>query len=202
MVTPARLSRIQEVASRRTLNFIPVLENIADPHNASAILRSADAFGVHRVEVIASRHVLQATPAISRGTHRWLHLVHHPSPEHCVRDLKARGVRILVACQNASVTPENLSSCPTAAVFGNEHGGVSDATRAMADGTFSVPMVGFVESLNVSVAVAVTMYAATRGAPEAKSESEHREIVARYLMNDVRDADRIIRERVENASSS
>lgn len=192
-VTEHRLRRIEEVAATRTLSVTPVLENIADPHNASAILRSADAFGIHRVHVVADLRTLRAAHKVARGSDRWLELIRYDDSASCVSALRSAGYEVFVASMDGEHRPEDLAGRPkVAAVFGNEHRGVSPEVRAAADGTFSIPMRGFVESLNVSVAAAITLYLLGRDAPSRANEAERSEIVARLLMATVNDASRIL----------
>lgn len=196
LVTDARLARMQGVLARRTRSLIPVLEDLADPHNGAAVMRSSDAFGCHEVHVIEDRHPFAVSHRVTRGTHRWLELVKHGSTEAALAHLAESGYQIFVAAMDGELTPEQLADVPRAAVvFGNEHKGVSDAVRAAAHGTYAIPMVGFVESLNVSVASAITLYVASRGRHGDLSEAERTQALARYLLASVRDAERLLRER-------
>lgn len=196
LVTEARLARMQAVIARRTRSLVPVLEDLADPHNGAAVLRSADAFGCHEVHVIEPRAPFAISHRVSRGTHRWLELTRHRSTEACLAALAARGYSVFVAAMDGELTPEDLARVPKAAVvFGNEHKGASAAVRAAAAGTYAIPMVGFVESLNVSVASAITLYVASRGRHGDLDEAERTEVAARFLLASVRDAERIVRER-------
>src|SRR5687768_13252686 len=77
LVTEARLARMDAVIARRTRSLIPVLEELADPHNGAAVLRSADAFGCHEVHVVNAERPFAVSHRVSRGTDRWLELVHH-----------------------------------------------------------------------------------------------------------------------------
>ncbi|HJK91359.1 MAG TPA: RNA methyltransferase [Polyangiaceae bacterium LLY-WYZ-15_(1-7)] len=198
LVTPKRLARIEGVAAKRTYGVAAVLESIDDPHNASAILRSADAFGVQRVHVLPGPGGFQAARQVSKGAHRWLDLTPHPSPEACAEALTGAGYRILVASMEGELRPEALGEFErVAVVFGNEHRGPSSALRAHAHGTYGIPMRGFVESLNVSVAAAITLHAATRDRPGLAPEDRNA-LVARWLMADVRDAERIVAEHVRS----
>ncbi len=188
-VTEARLRRIEQIAATRTLAVAPVLENLADPHNASAIFRSADAFGIHRVHVIADLRTLRAAHKVAKGSERWLELVRHETSESCVASLRATGHEVFVAAMDGEHRPEDLAGRPNVAVvFGNEHRGVSKEMRAAADGAFAIPMRGFVESLNVSVAAAITLYLLGRDAPSRASDEERAQIVARLLMATVTDS--------------
>lgn len=195
-VTEARLARIRDILARRTLRIVPVLEEITDPHNLSAVLRSADAFGTAEVHVIEGKHGLLASRSVSRGTDRWLDLRSHADADACVAHLARRGYRVLVASMDGTVRPEDLRAAEkTAIVFGNEHRGASPRMRALADGTYAIPMAGFVESLNVSVAAAITLYTATAGRGGDLSTDETEEQLARILLKSVRDAERVVRER-------
>jgi tRNA (guanosine-2'-O-)-methyltransferase len=196
LVTEARIARMREVLARRTRSLVPVLEDLADPHNGAAILRSADAFGCQEVHVIEDRHRFAVSHRVSRGTHRWLDLTHHPSTEACVAHLAERGYRVFVASMEGAYTPEDLAKVPRAAVvFGNEHRGASEALRHAAHGTYRIPMHGFVESLNVSVASAITLHVASQGRHGDLDEADRERVLARWLVESVRDAERVLQER-------
>jgi tRNA (guanosine-2'-O-)-methyltransferase len=200
-VLPGRLERIRAVAHRRTRDVVPVLENLHDPHNASAVLRTSDAFGIQDVAMVREDNEFLAANRVAQGTHRWLDLHLFSEPAECAEWLKKRGHRILVAKMDGNVGPETLGDGKVAVVFGNEHRGVSSSMAALADDTYAIPMMGFVESLNVSVAAAVTLYAAT--APRMK-RGEHlpapdaQVLFARFLMGNVRDAERIVEEHAKS----
>ena len=193
VVTSERLRRIDEVVQNRTDELVLVLDCIADPHNSSAVLRSADAFGVQTVHVIVGEHGFRASRGVSKGTHRWLDVVRYRSAEACVRRLKDDGYAVYVAAMGADIAPEDLHDAPRGAVgFGNEHSGVSPEMRSLADGTFAIPMRGFVESLNISVAAAITIQTLARdGRPHLGAERQQ-ELRARFLMNSVKKADQVI----------
>ena len=194
VVTPARLARIDEVVSQRTEGLVVVLDTIADPHNASAVLRSADAFGVQAVHVILGEHGFRASTGVSKGTHRWLDVHRYRNADPCLRTLRDRGFRIYATAMNAEKTPEDLGKTGErlAIVFGNEHRGVSEEVRNRCDGTFAIPMVGFVESLNVSVAAAVTIRALRGYVQAGLSPARELELKARFLMNSVKNPTEVI----------
>lgn len=199
VVTPERLRRIESVVEGRTDDLLIVLDRIIDPHNSSAVLRSADAFGVQTVYAIVGELGFRASRGVSKGTQRWLDVVRFETAEACARALKEEGYAIYVAAMGGETTPTELRARPrVAVVFGNEHRGVSPEMRALADGTFSIPMRGFVESLNVSVAAAITMQTlATDGRPRL-GRTRRRELLARFLMNSVRNADELIAQSAGN----
>lgn len=193
MVTDARMARIDAVIAQRTRSLVPVLEGLSDPHNGAAILRSADAFGCHEVHLVDGRFPFAVSHRVSRGTHRWLELHRHAEAEACADALHARGYKVFVASMEGELTPEDLAREPKAAiVLGNEHKGPSEAMRARADGTYRIPMVGFVESLNVSVASAITLYVASRGRHGDLDDAARDEIRARFLLSQVNDAAEIV----------
>lgn len=151
---------MREVLERRHDDLVVVLENIHDAHNASAILRSCDAFGVGRIALVYNN---QQFPAISGGVaakvEKWLQIDRYESAEECVSVLRSEGIRVY-ATQLTEDAQDYLSvefSGPSAIVLGNEHAGCSAEMLALADGALIVPMVGFVQSLNVSVAAAVIL---------------------------------------------
>jgi tRNA (guanosine-2'-O-)-methyltransferase len=198
LVTPARLARMDAVIARRTRSLVPVLEDLVDPHNGAAILRSADAFGCHEVHVIEETTPFTVSHRVTRGTHRWLELVRHARAVDCVTRLAERGYRVFIAAMDGEMGPEEIAGIDKAAiVFGNEHKGVSDAVRAAVHGTYAIPMEGFVESLNVSVASAITLYVASRGRHGDLDEGERMEIRARFLLSQVRDSERVVRDHAE-----
>ena len=151
---------MRAVLERRHDDLVVVLENIHDAHNASAILRSCDAFGVGRVALVYTNQVF---PEISGGVaakvEKWLQIDRYESAEECVSALKSEGIRVY-ATQLTESAEDYLSvdfRGPSAIVLGNEHAGCSAEMLALADGALIVPMVGFVQSLNVSVAAAVIL---------------------------------------------
>lgn len=193
VVTPERLQRIDEVVRNRTDELVLVLDRIADPHNSSAVLRSADAFGLQTVHVIVGDHGFRASRGVSKGTHRWLNVVRYRTAEACVKRLKDDGYSIYVAAMGAETSPEDLHATGRlAVVFGNEHRGVSPEMRSLADGTFAIPMRGFVESLNISVAAAITMQTLARDGRARIQAARQDELRARFLMNSVKKADQVI----------
>ena len=193
MVTEARMARIEAAARGRTRSVVPVLDGLSDPHNASAILRSAEAFGVQAVHAVPGPYGFRAARSVEKGCSRWLDLQLHPSSTACADAVMSAGYALFIAVMDGEETPEELGERVArgeqiAIVLGNERDGVSDAMRARASGSYRVPMQGFVESLNVSVAAATTLYTVTRRAPRLEREGDVRALIARYLMHSVNDA--------------
>jgi tRNA (guanosine-2'-O-)-methyltransferase len=160
-----RQVRIADVLGRRLPGLTMVLENIHDPHNVSAILRSCDAVGVVRVELL---YTIEKFPRIGRksssSASKWVDRRKHTSVEECFSMLRTEGYRILATriAPGALTLFEADLTGPVAFVLGNEHRGVSDDASRLADGVLQIPMRGMIESLNVSVASAVLLYEALR----------------------------------------
>lgn len=163
-LTGQRRERFRQVLARRVTRLTVVVENCYDPHNATAVLRTCEAFGVHALHVVTDRNSFRVNRTISQGAHLYVDLVKHEDTERALRFLRDRGYRILVTDlgSGAARDPHDLRRAldrqPLALVFGNEESGVSQAARDGADGRFFVPMAGFVQSLNLSVTVAVTLF--------------------------------------------
>jgi len=159
-LTPERIRRLDVVLSNRTRNLVMVLEDIYDPHNASACLRSAEAMGLQEVHVIARKHKFRPAPKVTNGADKWLDIFRYDNVADCIAHLRGRGFK--VAC--TSFAPEARPmheldfSNPLAVVFGNEHDGVSEDILKSSDELFYIPMLGFSQSFNISVAVAIAIY--------------------------------------------
>lgn len=160
MITERRLARMRQVLERRHDDLVVVLENIHDAHNASAVLRSCDAFGVGRIALVYTNQVF---PEISAGVagkvEKWLRIDRFESVQECVSTLQGDGLNVYatVLSDDSRDYLEIDFSGPSAIVLGNEHAGCSAEMAARADGRIIIPMVGFAQSLNVSVAAAVVV---------------------------------------------
>jgi len=160
-----RMEKIRQVLSRRQPGLTVVMENIHDPHNVSAVFRTCDAVGVMQVELLYTR---EKFPRIgkksSSSANKWLERRRHTSVDACFRTLREEGFRIYathLGTGTVSLYELDLTQ-KVALVFGNEHRGVSDEAAGNADANFQIPMVGMIQSLNVSVAAAVSLYEALR----------------------------------------
>jgi tRNA (guanosine-2'-O-)-methyltransferase len=165
MRSERRTKKISTVLERRQPDLTLVMENIHDPHNVSAMLRSADAVGIHEVNLV---YTTQKFPRIgsksSSSANKWINRRKFSTVEECYEKLHAEGFQILATKLDDSARQlyEFDLTKPTAFVFGNEHAGVTDAAAENADATVYIPMMGMIQSLNVSVACAVTIYEALR----------------------------------------
>jgi tRNA (guanosine-2'-O-)-methyltransferase len=165
-----REQKLRSVIRQSQPDLTVVLENIFDPLNISAVLRSCDAVGVREVFVVYTKQYLDKRGLVlgkrtSGGTFKWLDVYFFEELEECFRRVKERYGRILATLPPGEGVPSLYShdlSQPTALLFGNEDEGVSPEALALADGSFTIPQSGFAESLNISVACAVTLFEAKR----------------------------------------
>jgi tRNA (guanosine-2'-O-)-methyltransferase len=201
LVLDERRERIERAVAGRTRSVIAVIESLSDPHNASAILRTCDALGVHEVHAIESQAHVQLTTRVTKGAEKWMDLRRYAEPAQCAKALQARGYSLFVADMRATKTLAQVASTAKVALaFGNEHAGISDELRACADGAFAITMQGMVESFNVSVAAGIALWTATRGREGDLTEQDRLELTARFLMHSLRGADAIV-ERFANEQS-
>ncbi|MBI4546866.1 MAG: RNA methyltransferase [Ignavibacteriae bacterium] len=164
-MTEQRKEKIFSILKHRQPDLTVVVENIHDPHNVSAILRSADAVGVLEVYVVYSHEQI---PKLGRkssaSAKKWVPCRPFKSISECYAQLRQAGFSIYASHLGKTSTPlyELDLTKKVALVFGNEHRGVSNEAAQLADANFWIPMVGMIQSLNVSVACAVTLYEAFR----------------------------------------
>lgn len=166
--TTERAERMRQVIGLTQSGLAVVVENIHDPHNIAAIMRSCDAVGARDLHLLYNT---EPFPNFSRtgkksssGARKWLHRHKHTTVDGCFAALRSKGMRILattLAEDAVSLHDLDLTQ-PVAILLGNEHRGVSEEAAREADIRFMIPMVGMVQSLNVSVAAAVTLYEAMR----------------------------------------
>lgn len=177
-LTDARRDRIEAVLAGRTDGLRLVAENLYDPHNLSAILRTADAFGVQHVH-LAGRSPDALKPDIALGAEQWVTLHREGPTVPCLERLREQGYAVAAAAlvDGALDPAEWEPPGPVALVLGNERAGLAPQTVAAADVVLRIPLAGFAVSLNVSVAAALLVYAlvgkaALRGRPLPEAERE------------------------------
>ncbi len=164
-IKEGRWETINDVLDKRTEHVTVVLENIYQPHNASAVLRSCDGFGIKDVHVIEDTCEFDPHIQITLGADQWLEINRYNTPYQnntvsCLDNLKAKGYQIIATTPHEKES--NLNDLditkPTALVFGNELDGFSETVLKHADGFVKIPMYGFTESFNISVSAAICMY--------------------------------------------
>lgn len=159
-LVPERKARVDEVVAGRTRTLTVVMETFCDPQNVNAVLRTCEAFGVQELHAVEGpMKPYDRNKKISQNADKWLDVRRWTSTGECLRHLKAEGFAIYATHLDERARPigELSFAGKVALVFGNEHRGVSDEALALADATYAIPMRGFVQSLNVSVAAAISL---------------------------------------------
>jgi tRNA (guanosine-2'-O-)-methyltransferase len=165
-MTPERFNRLSTVLNKRQPDLTVVLENVFDPHNISAVMRTCDAVGVQEIYILNTkipRHKKWGAKSSSSAA-KWLTIHQFTDTQLCFAALRQKYQKIYtthLSAEAQGLYQLNLAE-PVALVFGNEHSGVSDELIDLADGNFIIPQVGIIQSLNISVACAVTLYEAFR----------------------------------------
>jgi len=157
-VTERRRTLMENVVSHRTRHFCMVLEDLFDPHNISAVIRTAEVFGLQDVHVIEEENPYCVNKSILKGSFKWMTLTLYKKRMDCMNRLREKGYRIAVASTNTNNSVLDLDlSQPTAFYLGSEFHGNHPDTLAAADCEFKLPQYGITESMNVSVAGGVLM---------------------------------------------
>ena len=164
-VTTERLNLFNRILSLRTNYLTVVLEDLYQTQNTSAVVRTADCFGIQNVHVIENKHTFEVNPDVVRGASNWISVIQHNgtamNTPAALQKLRREGYRIVVATphdHDVDLERFNLEKGKAAIVFGCERPGLTEWAMKEADEYMKIPMVGFTESLNVSVAVAVTLH--------------------------------------------
>lgn len=164
IITPNKRELFDRVASLRTKHITVVLENIFQEHNASAVLRTCDCFGIQDLHVVEKNNQYKVQRDIARGAGQWVDIYNYNKGdkvvEDCLKKLKEKGYQIVATSPHAIKTVNELDlHQPTAFVFGTEWEGISDEAERLSDELIKIPMYGFTESFNVSVSVALVLNA-------------------------------------------
>lgn len=165
-MTPERKKRLTDVLNKRQHDLTVVLENVFDPHNISAVMRTCDAVGIQDIYVVNTkipRHEKWGKRS-SSSAEKWLTIHQFEDLNECFTLLRKRYKQIFTThLSSDAISLHHMDLTGSIAlVFGNEHSGVTDECRALSDGNFIIPQVGIIKSLNISVACAVTLYEAMR----------------------------------------
>ena len=203
-ITAHKKSAIERVLAQRTRFFTVVLEDIFKPHNASAVLRTCDCFGIQDIHLIEKTDTYKVNPFVTRGAAQWVDLHKYYTPEgsavdDCFGRLRSEGYEIY----GTSPAPDSLSihdlplipNQKVALVFGNEHEGISEEVKSKVDGLVHIPMRGFTESFNISVSASIFLYELMKRANEMEipdfqlSDQERDELRLRWYKDIVPHAD-------------
>ncbi|MCM4171456.1 TrmH family RNA methyltransferase [Arenibacter sp. TNZ] len=162
-ITPQRKSRFLDILEYRT-NYITVaIEDVYQMHNTSAVVRSCDVFGVQQAHLIESKFGKRLDKDIAMGAEKWVDIKRYKTTVDCIDDLRQQGYKIVATTpheSNCSLTDFEFAG-KTALFFGTERDGLSKEVLEKADSFLKIPMVGFTESLNISVSAAIILHALT-----------------------------------------
>jgi len=212
LITPERYQRMIQVLGFRTRHLTVVLEDIYQPHNASAVLRSCDCFGVMDVHIIEKRNTYQVNPDVALGSSKWVNIYKYSQSDQntsdCLLALKQKGYRIVATTPHKDdCTLQELPVEPkTALVFGNELDGLTPKALELADAYMKIPMVGFTESLNISVSAALCVSHLTErlrnsGVDWKLDEEEKTDIMIQWVKNTLKYPDRVEKEYIKRRNS-
>jgi tRNA (guanosine-2'-O-)-methyltransferase len=192
VITDERLKTIKTVVENRQLDFTVILENVHDPHNIGAVLRTCDSVGIHEVYLIytdkrITTEQINIGRTSSSGANKWVETYQFDNVKTCFEKVRAKYSKIYgthLSSQSVGLYDLNLTKS-VALMFGNEHSGISDEALALLDGNFMIPQLGFVKSLNISVACAISMYEVLRQRMEQNVEvewsAERNELLDKYI---------------------
>lgn len=198
-VTPERQQKIERVVSNRTYSVVPVLDGLYDRGNVSAVMRSAEAMGYQSLHLVETQEKFKAANRVTQGTDKWLDIQKWTDPTVCATHLKERGYQIVVTHLDAAVPLDQIDfTKPTAIVLGNERDGVSPEMVEASDAAVIIPMDGFVQSFNISVAAAISLYhirlerVRRLGQHADLSEDQQRILRAHYYLRTVNHPEKLI----------
>lgn len=196
-VTKNRWDNFIRIVNNRT-NFVTIiLEDIYHEHNISACLRSADCFGIQNVNIIEQKHSFKDNKEISMGASKWININRYEKTISAIEKLKKEGYKIVLTSPHSSektIFDNSLIKDKVAILFGSEVNGCSNDAKKLADEFISIPMYGFTESYNISVAVALTLQQLTNQIRKSKlnwqlCQNEKNEIVEDWLKKSIKSSE-------------
>ena len=205
VITPERFSLFNKIIKDRTRYMTVVLEDIFQPHNASAVLRSCDCFGVQDIHIIENENEYKVNPDVALGSSKWLNLYKYNETENntlsTINALKKKGYRIIATTpHNDDVNLEDfdISKGKFALMFGSEQPGLSNIAMENADEFLKIPMFGFTESFNISVSAAIVLHHLSLKLRQSDikfklSEDEQNTIILEWLKQSIKKSDLIIK---------
>ena len=210
-LTEHRKTLFSQIIKNRTRHLTVILEDIYQPHNASAVLRTCDCLGIQDVHIIENRNKYQVNPKVALGASKWLNLYKYKEKEDntlaCIQHLKKQGYRIIATTPHKNdVTVNELPiDKKTALIFGQELRGLSDNAMALSDGFVKIPMYGFTESFNISVSAAIMLKVLTdrmrtENIAWQLTEAEQKNILLQWTRNSIKRVDLIEKEFLETVN--
>jgi len=212
IITEERWAKFQEVLSYRTNHIAVVLEDIYQPHNASAVIRTCELLGINHLHIIENQNLYEINPDIVVGSDKWIKIHKHNTSQNntlnCFRKLRNKGYRIVATSphKNDCLIEEIPLDQKTALVFGNEGLGLSETALGHADAYVKIPSFGFTESYNISVAVALSLYQLTSRLRQNHTHwqlihDEKQQLLLEYALKSVRQPQILVKRLLMNRQS-
>ncbi|APU69699.1 TrmH family RNA methyltransferase [Christiangramia flava] len=205
LLTPRRRQLFEQVLTNRTNFFTVATQDVYQLHNTSAVIRSCDVFGIQNIHVIEERMPKRIDKEIAMGAQKWVDVQRYSATKDCLHTLRKKGYRIVATSphEDAVMLDDFDISTPAAFFFGTEREGLSQEILEEADSTLKIPMVGFTESLNISVSAAIILQSVTEkmrrsNLPWRLSAAEKFQIELAWTKKTIKNSDQII-ERFHNS---
>ncbi|SKB34534.1 tRNA (guanosine-2'-O-)-methyltransferase [Salegentibacter holothuriorum] len=206
-LTPRRIELFNKVIAQRTNHFTVATQDVYQLHNTSAVIRSCEVFGLQNIHVIEERKPKRIDREIAMGAQKWVDVNRYANSKECIGELRAKGYQIVATTPHGESTKlEDFNvEKPSAIFFGTEKDGLSEEILNEADCRIKIPMVGFTESLNISVSAAIVLQHITSTLKNSKinwelSNKEKESLKYEWLKKCIKNSDSIIaRYNSENA---
>lgn len=208
-LTDERLAKIEFYAAESSDFVLPVVEDVYQFRNAAAIVRSVEACGFHKIAAMEKQNVFDPNWRVTKGADTWVEVDKIPHSLDALQKIKEQGYRIVAVSpeKNATMLPDYQITEPTALVFGTEKEGVTQEILDFADETLAIPMYGFTQSFNVSVAAAICFYELKQkliasGVEYKLNEEKLLRLKIRWAVNSIRSGGEILEHYLKNSSES
>jgi len=211
-LTTHRIERFKNILNQRTRHFTVAIEDVYQPHNASAVLRSCEVFGIQDVHIIEKNYVFKNSNQVSKNANKWLNIYKYKNHKNnslaCVKTLKKEGYQIVATTPHTdSCLLQDFDITKKAAFFfGVEKEGLSDDILQNADVSLKIPMYGFTESLNISVAAAIVLQHCSNKLHQSNvdwqlSELEKQTLELEWTKKTIKDVDKIVERYIQKGES-
>lgn len=208
-LSPRRIELFEQMVNERSRHFTVVAEDVYQLHNASAVMRSCEVFGIQDMHVIEKRNDTAVDGEIAMGAQKWVDLYRHTSTKDCIASLKEAGYQIVATTphENSTYLHEFDVSKKSALFFGQEKTGLSQEVLDSADSFLKIPMRGFTESLNISVSAAIILQSLVTEMREKNvdwqlTEEEKLEVKMQWTKNSIKSIDQIIERYIEDQKAT
>lgn len=199
-LTPERLAKIEHFSAESSDFVLPVMEDVYQYRNAAAIIRSVEACGFHKVVAMEARNIFDPNLTVTKGAENWVEVEKIPHSLDSLQEIRSRGYKIVAVSpeKNATMLPDFRITEPVALVFGTEWQGVTDDFLEFCDETLAIPMYGFTQSFNVSVAAAICCYDLKQklvysGINYKLSDEKRLELMIKWAVNSIPSGKEILR---------